>query len=417
MVDIARPDLPVARRRRQLVIGGAALLGLAVIAIAVSRLQPAAPVVERASVWIDTVKRGPLVREVRGTGTLVPEDLRWIPAAAEGRVDRIRLHPGARVEPDTVILDLSNPDLDQQVRDATLAVRTAEATLSNRRADLDSSLLATEAAVAQIESDAREARLDADADQQLRERGLTSAITSRTKKARADNLEHRLKLERERLELQRRSLASQLAIQEADVARQRAALDQATRRRDALQVRAGVAGVLQQVAVELGARVGPGANLARVVDPARLKAELRIPETQAKDVQLGQRAAIDTRNGVVSGRVARIDPAATGGTVAVDVVLDGELPRGARPDLTIDGTIELERLGDVVFVGRPGLGEEGGTIQLFRLDTTGHARRVPVTLGRMSANAVEIRAGLNPGDQVILSDMSQWDGVERVRVK
>ncbi|MDO8835280.1 MAG: efflux RND transporter periplasmic adaptor subunit [Vicinamibacterales bacterium] len=358
-----------------------------------------------------------MVREVRGTGTLAPEDLRWIPAIATGRVDRIRLHPGARVEPETIILDLTNPDLDQQVDEAVLALRTAEAGLANRRVELESALLTTEAAVAQLDSDAHEARLDADAEQLLRDKGLTSAIQLRTKKTKADNLEQRAARERVRLELQRHSRVSQLAIQEAEVARQRAVLRQRQTQRDSLRVRAGVAGVLQQVAVELGASVGPGTNLARVVDPTRLKAELKIPETQANDVQVGQRAAIDTRNGIVLGRVARIDPAATGGTVTVDVLLEGELPKGARPDLTIDGTIELERLPDVVYVGRPALGEEGGTIQLFRLAPTGEWLRVPVTVGRVSVNLVEVRSGLSPGDQVILSDMSQWDAVGRVRVK
>ena len=417
MVDIARPDLPVARRRRRLLVGGAVLVALAAVSFGVSRLQPAAPVVERASVWIDTVKRGPFVREVRGTGTLVPEDLRWIPAIAEGRVERIRLFPGAAVTPDTVILELSNPALDQAVRDAALQLRAAEAQLATRRAELETALLAAQAALAQADSDAREAQLDADAEAQLHAKGLTSAIALRTKRTRAENLAARATLERERLARQQASLPSQRAIPEAEVDRQRAALGQTQAQRDGLQVRAGVVGVLQQVAVELGARVGPGTNLARVVDPTRLKAELKIPETQAKDVQLGQRATIDTRAGLVGGRVARMDPAATGGTVTVDIVLEGALPKGARPDLTIDGTIELERLADVVFVGRPAVGEDGATIQLFRLDATGHARRVAVTLGRMSASAVEVRAGLQPGDQVVLSDMAQWDDVDRVRVK
>ena len=417
MVDIARPDLPVARRRRRLLIGGAVLVALAAVSFAVSRLQPAAPVVERAAVWIDTVKRGPFVREVRGTGTLVPEDLRWIPAVSEGRVERIRLFPGAPVTPDTVILELSNPALDQAVRDAALQVRAAEAQLATRRAELETALLATQATLAQAESDAREARLDADAEQLLHNKGLTSAIALRTKRTRAENLAARATLEQERLARQQASLPSQLAIPQAEVERQRAALGQQQAQQAGLQVRAGVAGVLQQVAVELGARIAPGTNLARVVDPARLKAELKIPETQAKDVQLGQRATIDTRAGVVVGRVARMDPTATAGTVTVDIVLDGALPKGARPDLTIDGTIELERLADVVFVGRPAVGEEGATIQLFRLGADGHARRAAVTLGRMSASAVEIRVGLQPGDQVVLSDMSQWDEVDRVRIR
>ena len=417
MVDIARPDLPVTRRRRRLLIGLAVLVALAAVSYGLSRLQPAAPVVERASLWIDTVKRGLLVCEVRGTGTLVPEDLRWLSATAEGRVERIRLYPGAAVAPDTVIVELSNPALEQAVRDAALQVRAAEAQLATRRTELETALLATQATLAQADSDAREAQLDADAEQQLHAKGLTSAIALRTKRTRADNLAARATLERQRLERQQTSLPSQLAIARAEVDRQHAALLQQRALRDGLQVRARVSGVLQQVTVDLGARVSLGTNLARVVDPTRLKAELKIPETQATDLQIGQRATIDTRAGLVAGRVARMDPAATRGTVTVDIELEGALPRGARPDLTVDGTIELERLTDVVFVGRPTMVEEGATIQLFRLDATGHARRAAVKLGRLSATAVEIRAGLVPGDQVVLSDMAQWDGVDRVRVK
>ncbi len=417
MVDIARPDLAVARRRRRLIWGSVALVAVAAVTFAVSRLQPAAPAVERAAVWIDTVKRGPMVRDVRGTGTLVPEDLRWIPAVAEGRVERIVLRPGAAVEPDTVIIELSNPELQQGVRDAELQLKSAEAQLANRRVELESAVLATQSAVATLESDAREARMDAEAEAALNKEGLTSAQSLRNKSTKADNLDHRLRLERQRSAMQQRAVATQLAIPMAEVDRQRATLGQKRALVAGLRVRAGVTGVLQQVLVELGARVGPGANLVRVVDPTRLKAELKVAETQAKDIQLGLRATIDTRNGVIAGRVSRIDPAATGGTVTVDVSLEGALPKGARPDLTIDGTIEIERLPEVVYVGRPAIGEEGATVQLFRLDATGHAVRVPVTFGRMSVNAVEIRAGLKPGDEVILSDTSTWDAVDRVRIR
>ena len=417
MVDIARPDLPVARQRRRLIYAGAGLVALSAITIGVSQLKPAAPVVERGAVWIDTVKRGPMVRDVKGTGTLVPEDLRWIPAVAEGRVDRLVLHPGAPVAPDTVILELSNPDLLQEVRDAELQLQSAEAQLATRRVDLESALLATQSAVATLESDAREARMDAEAEAALFKQGLTSAQLARNKLTKADNLDARVRLERQRLAMQQGAIGPQLAIPQADVDRQRATLAQKRTQLAGLRVRAGVTGVLQQVLVELGARVSPGENLVRVVDPMRLMAQLKVPETQAKDIQVGLRASIDTRNGLIAGRVSRIDPAAVSGTVTVDVSLEGALPKGARPDLTIDGTIEIDRLAEVVSVGRPGIGEEGGTIQLFRLDATGHAVRVPVTLGRMSVNAVEIRSGLKPGDEVILSDMSMWDAVDRVRIK
>ena len=303
------------------------------------------------------------------------------------------------------------------MRDAALQVRAAEAQLATRRAELETALLAAQATLAQADSDAREAQLDADAEAQLHAKGLTSAIALRTKRTRAENLAARATLERERLARQQASLPSQRAIPEAEVDRQRAALGQTQAQRDGLQVRAGVVGVLQQVAVELGARVGPGTNLARVVDPTRLKAELKIPETQAKDVQLWPAGDDRHPGGAGRGPGGADGPGGDGGTVTVDIVLEDALPKGARPDLTIDGTIELERLADVVFVGRPAVGEDGATIQLFRLDATGHARRVAVTLGRMSASAVEMRAGLQPGDQVVLSDMAQWDDVDRVRVK
>jgi HlyD family secretion protein len=417
MVDFARPDLSAAHRRARLFRGGVGLAVVAVVSVAVSQLTPAAPVVERGAVWIDTVKRGPMVRDVPGTGTLVPEDLRWIPAVAEGRVERIILRPGARVEPNTILVELSNPDLQQAVRDTALQVQSAEAQLANRRVELESAVLATQSAVATLESEAREARLDADADAALFERGLTSAQALRTRRARADNFDQRVRLERQRLVLQQSTVTTQLAIPIAELDLQRAALAQKRTQLVGLQVRAGVSGVLQQVLVELGARVSPGANVVRVVDPTRLKAELKVAETRAKDIQVGLRASIDTRNGVIPGRVSRIDPAATGGTVTVDVSLEGALPKGARPDLTIDGTIEIDRLADVVYMGRPATGEESGTVQLFRLDGTGHAVRVSVTLGRTSVNAVEICAGLKPGDEVILSNMSTWDTVDRVRIK
>jgi HlyD family secretion protein len=374
-------------------------------------------VVERGTVCIDRVARGPMVRDVRGTGTLVPEDLRWIPAVAAGRVERILLRPGARVDANTVILELSNPELAQEVHDAQSQLTASVAVLATRRVELESALLTMQATVTALESDAREARLDADAEAQLNAKGLTSAISLRTKRAKADNLDARLRVERQRLDMQRQSLPTQLAIPQGDVERQRAAVRIKQTQLEGLRVRAGVAGVLQQVLVELGARVAPGANLVRVVDPTRLKAELKVPETQAKDVQLGLPATVDTRNGVALGRVARIDPAAAGGTVTVDVVFDGPLPAGARPDLTVDGTVEIDRLADVVYVKRPAVGEEGGTVSLFRLDGTGYARRVPVTLGRIAVATAEVRSGLKPGDQVILSDMSAYDGVDRVRIK
>jgi len=416
MVDIPRPDQRRKKRVRQaayIVVGVTAVL---LITVGVSRLKPAAPSVDRATVWVDTVKRGPMLRQVRGTGTLVPEDIRWIPATTDGRVERIVLRPGAVVEADTVILELSNPELNQSVLEAELQLRAAEAQLENRRAELESQLLALRASTAQVEAEYRQARLQAEADETLARDGLTSELTMKISRSRAEALEHRSKLERQRLENAERVLQSQLAVQEAEVDRLRTVYQLRRSQLDALRVRAGVSGVLQQVPVEVGARVTPGTNLARVADPTRLKAELRIAETQAKDVQIGQVAVVDTRNGTVNGRVSRIDPAATNGTVLVDIALEGPLPRGARPDLTVDGTIELERLDDVVYVGRPAFGQEHSTVGLFRLEPDGTAVRVQVRLGRSSVNTIEILEGLKPGDQVVLSDMSAWDAFERVRL-
>lgn len=416
MVDIPRPDQRRKKRVRQAAYIVAGLTAVLLITVGVSRLKPAAPTVDRATVWVDTVKRGPMLRQVRGTGTLVPEDIRWIPATTDGRVERIVLRPGAVVDADSVILELSNPELEQSVLEAELQLEAAEAQLENRRAELESQLLALRATTAQVEAEYRQARLQAEADEALARDGLISDLTMKISRSRADELEHRSKLERQRLETAERALKSQLAVQEAEVGRLRTVHQLRRSQLDALRVRAGVSGVLQQVPVEVGARVTPGTNLARVADPTRLKAELRIAETQAKDVQIGQVAVVDTRNGTVNGRVSRIDPAATNGTVLVDIALEGPLPRGARPDLTVDGTIELERLDDVVYVGRPAFGQEHSTVGLFKLEPDGSAVRVQVRLGRSSVNTIEILEGLKPGDQVVLSDMSAWDAFERVRL-
>jgi len=415
-MDIARPDQRRKKRLRQAAWAGAALAAVLLITLAVSRLEPAAPSVEAGTLFIDTVKQGPMVRQVRGTGTLVPEDIRWIPAQTEARVEQIVLRPGADVQPDTVILELSNPELQQATLEAELQLRGAEAQLKNRRVELESQLLTQRASAASIQAEFTQAQLQAEADAELARDGLTSSIQMKTSRSKADALENRWNIEQKRLVMAEQAIRSQLAVQEAEVDRLRTLYQLRRAQVDNLRVRAGSAGVLQQVPVEVGARVSPGANLARVADPARLKAQLKIAETQARDLQIGLRAAIDTRNGVVEGRVSRIDPAATNGTVLVDVALDGALPRGARPDLTVDGTIELERIENAVYVGRPAFGQEHGTVGLFKLDGTGGASRVQVKLGRSSVNTVEIVDGLRPGDRVVLSDMSAWDGFERVRL-
>jgi HlyD family secretion protein len=418
MVDIARPASVVRKKKIRRVIYGVVALGVIVlITVGVSRLKPAAPSVDRATVWIDTVKRGPMLRQVRGSGTLVPEEIRWIPARSQGRVEKIILRPGAPVKPDTVILELSNPDLEQAVRDAKLAFASSEAAYANRKADLESQLLAAQSNVANIETQYNNAELTAQANEKLGKEGLVSEIQVKQSRSQADDLKSRLSVERKRLDMQAAGAKSQLAPQEADVDQKRAAVELQNQRLDELKVRAGMTGVLQEVPVERGAQVNGGQNIARVADPTNLKAELRIAETQTKDIRIGQYAEVDTRQGIVKGKVARIDPKSTGGTVGVDVILEEALPSGARPDLSVDGTIQLEKLDNVIFVGRPAFGQESSTVSLFKLNpATGEANRTQVKLGRSSVNQIEILEGLQPGDQVILSDMSAQDSFDRIRI-
>jgi HlyD family secretion protein len=423
MVDIARPSQAKKKRIRRILYGSGALLVIILITVGVSRLKPAAPSVERASVWIDTVKRGSMLRQVRGSGTLVPEDIRWIPATTQGRVERIVLRPGAQVKPDTVILEMSNPDLEQSVRDAQLAYQSAQAAYVNRKQELDSALLNQRSEVAGIEASYKNAKLQLEAQEKLFKDGLVSEIQYKQSNTAANELENRLKIAQQRLEMQTAGIKSQLAPQEADVDQRRANYELRMRQREDLKVKAGMSGVLQEIPVERGAQVAPGANLARVADPSNLKAELRIAETQTKDIRVNQIAEVDTRNGVVKGHVARIDPKSTGGTVGVDVILDGELPSGARPDLSVDGTIQLERLDNVIYVGRPAFGQENSTVSLFKglpagclPSTCTEAVRATVKLGRSSVNQIEIVDGLQPGDAVILSDMSAQDSFDRIRL-
>ena len=417
-MDIARPDLARKRQLRRALYGAAGAVILIVVTVGVSRLEPAAPTVDRDTVFIDTVQRGSMVRQVRGTGTLVPEEIRWLPATTDGTVERIVIQPGASVAPDTVIVELSNPELEQTALEAELNLRAAEARARSRSVELESDLLTQRSQLATVDSERSQAVLQAEADEQLAEQGLVSSLQLRQSQSRAGELTTRYELEQERLRIAEDAVQVQLAVEEAEVDRLRTLwrlrLDQV---RD-LDVRAGLHGVLQQVPLDEGQRVATGDNLARVGDPSLLKAELRIAETQANDIQLGQSASVDTRNGIVPGHVVRIDPAVENGTVTVDVTLDGDLPRGARPDLTVDGTIELERLNEVVFVGRPVFGQEETVVSLFVLDAeSGEATRRRVGLGRASVNTIEIREGLQPGEQVILSDMSAWDAFDRVRLR
>lgn len=417
MVDIARSSDVIRKKkiRRAMYVSGF-LLVIVIISVGVSKLKPAAPSVDRATVWIDTVKRGPMLRQVRGSGTLVPEEIRWIPATTQGRVERLVLRPGATVHPDTVILELTNPELQQSVKEAELAYQSAQAAFVNRKQELDSALLAQQSEVAGIQASYNNAALNLEAQEKLYKDGLVSEIQLKQSRSAADELANRLKIGKTRLEMQTAGIKSQLAPQEAEVDQKRAAYDLRRRQLDDLKVKAGMEGVLQLVPVERGAQVGPGTNLARVADPTNLKAELRIAETQTKDIRIGQIAEVDTRNGVVKGKVARIDPASSGGTVGVDIILEGPLPSGARPDLSVDGTIQLERLDNVIYVGRPAFGQENSTVGLFKLTPDGEALRTNVKLGRSSVNQIEILEGLQPGDQVILSDMSAQDSFDRIRI-
>ena len=417
MVDIARPSQARKKKIRRILYVSAAVITVAVISLGVSRLKPAAPTVDRAVVWIDTVKRGPMLRQVRGSGTLVPEDIRWIPARSQGRVERIVLRPGAQVTPDTIVLELSNPELTQSVQEAQLGYQSAQAALANRKAELQSALLSQEAATANIESQYKQADLDLQANETLYKEKLISLLVLQQKRGLAADLKNRLATEQRRLEISREGINSQIAPQESEVNQRKATWELRRKQLDELNVRAGMSGILQLVPVERGQQVSPGTNLARVANPSNLKAELRIAETQTKDIRVGQYAEVDTRNGIVKGHVSRMDPASSGGTVGVDVIMDGPLPAGARPDLSVDGTIQLEKLDNIINVGRPAFGQENSTVTIFKVLPSGEAHATKVKLGRASVNTIEVIDGLQPGDQVILSDMSQFDSFDRVQLK
>jgi HlyD family secretion protein len=423
MVDIARPPSVIRKKKiRRAIYGAVALVAIGAITVGVSRLKPAAPSVDRATVWVDTVKRGQMLRQVRGSGTLVPEDIRWISATTAGRVERIMLRAGAIVEPNTVILELSSPSVEQAHREAQLGYQSALAAYENRRADLESALLTQEAQVATIESNYKQAVLDLNSNEELQKAGLVAELVIKQKQGAVADLKNRLSVETKRLEISRAGMKSQLAPQESDIAQRKAAADLQARNLDDLKVKAGMHGVLQCVCsnpttqVERGAQVNPGSNLARVADPSVLKAELRIAETQTKDIRIGQYAEVDTRNGRVKGKVSRIDPASSNGTVGVDIVLEGALPAGARPDLSVDGEVRLEELNNIIYVGRPAFGQENSSVSLFKVGADGEAVRTTVKLGRSSVSTIEVVEGLNPGDQVILSDMSTYDEYQRVRL-
>jgi HlyD family secretion protein len=419
MPDIVRDPAILKRKRlRQAGLGVVVFIIVIGVSIQLARMEPAAPTVDQGTVLFDTVKRGSIIRQVRGLGTLVPEDTRWLPSTTDGRVERILLRPGAQVGPTSVILELSNPQLEQEAVGARLALQSAEATLENLRVQLQNEFLTQQSQTAALDADFQQARMQAEADQALFKEQLISEITQKQSNLKSETLKRRLALEMERLASARQSIDARIRVQQAAVDQARAMSSLQESRIAALKVTPGFSGVLQQVPVEVGQRVGPGVNLARVADPSRLKAELKIAETQAKDIEIGQSAEIDTRGGVIAGRVSRKDPAAANGTVTVDVSLTGELVRGAVPDLSVDGTIQLERLENILYVGRPSLGQEQSTVGLFKVtNANGDASRVQVSLGKSSVNAIEVKSGLNVGDRVVLSDMSAWDAFERVRFR
>ena len=380
-------------------------------------MKPAAPEVDASTVWPDTVRRGPMLRQVRGLGTLVPEEILFIAAQTDGRVDRIAVRPGAIVNVNTVLLQLSNPELELAANDAEWQVKAAEAGYTDLRVRLESQKLEQQSVAARVQSDFVQAKLKVDLEQKLGDAGLTSEINLKTTKAIADELGNRSSIEKKKVEISGESIEAQLAAQRVQIEKLRAAWHLKKAQVQQLTVLAGAQGVLQQLPVEVGQRLVPGTVLAKIAQPSKLKAELKIPETQAKDIVHGQKVDIDTRNGVILGRVSRIDPAVLNGTVTVDVQLEGELPSGARPDLSVDGSVEIERLADVIFVNRPVLGQPNSTISLFKLEPDGkEAIRVPVKLGRASVATIEILEGLKVGDRVLLSDMSAMDGHNRIRL-
>jgi len=409
------PRQPPSKRKRYLLIAAGAV-ALTLTTVALANLKPAAPTVE--SPWIDQVRRGEMLRQVRGPGTLVPERLQYITAVTQGRVDRVLVQPGETVKPGTVLLELSNPDEDLSTMDAERLLTSAEAQLVQTRSNLESQRLTYQAAVARARSAYQEARRQLEVAEQLNRDNM---VTQQEMAQRRDaEQESRTSLEAAegQLKLSTETMASQIAAQEAQVEQMRRLVAMRRDRLASLKVRSPIEGVVQDLTLQPGQWVMSGTALARVVQPSRLKAVLRVPETQAKDVTLGLKADVDTRNGIVRGRVIRIDPGSQGGTVGVDVSLEGDLPPGARPDLSVDGTIEIERLENVLFMNRPAFGQAESSVSLFKVEPgTGHAVRATVRLGRTSVSTVEIVDGLVEGDSVIISDVSRWDGFDRLRIR
>ena len=417
-MDIVRPEVKRKKKIRLILYIVAAVVLIPLVTYALSRLKPAAPSVDTGTIWTDTVKRGPMLREVRGLGTLVPETILFIPANTDGRVEKRYILAGAPVKADTAILDLSNPELQQAALDAEFQEKGAEANLEQTKALLQNQLMDKRTQAASISSAYHTALLDRETNQKLAENGLVSDLIYKKSQVVAAELEKQDTLAQKEVETFENSIASQVAVQQASLDAKRAMYELKKSQLDQLHVRPGIDGVLQELDVEVGQKVTMGTVLARVAQPTHLKAQLKIAETQAKDIVIGQKASVDTHNGIIAGHVTRIDPAVQNGTVTVDVGLDGALPTGARPDLSVEGTVEIERLTDILFVGRPVHGEANSTVGLFKVVDDGkEASRVQVQLGRSSVNTVEIVKGLEVGDKVILSDMSAWDNYDRVQLK
>jgi HlyD family secretion protein len=418
-MDISRPDIKRKKRLRLWITSACGVVAAVVIGMYVMRLKPASPEVDRATIFTDTVKRGPLLRQVRGPGTLVPREdmIRLIPAETAATVVRIRVLPGAKVEPDTLLMDLVDPQLQQELLDAQLQLKGAKADLTNTRAKLQSDLMTQKAGAATVSADNKQAQLQAQTDKSLYDLGVISGLTYSASKGKADELTTRNSLEEQRLVLNDRAIETEVAVQQTKVDQAQALLGLKQKQLDALSVRAGISGVLVELDHQVGEHVDPGTTLAKVVQPDQLKASLKIAETEARDITIGQPAEVDTHNGIIPGKVMRIDPAVVGGTVTVDVELAGALPLGARPDLSVDGTIDLDRMTNVLFVSRPAFGNENSTISLFKLSPDGKtAQRVPVKVGRASVNSIQVLEGLQDGDTVILSDMSRWDNTDKIRL-
>jgi len=424
-MDIPRKDAARKRLIRRILIGLVVLAAIPAITIGLSRLKPAAPGIDRSTVWIDAVKRGPIVLEVHGLGTLVPEETMLIPATTDGRVQRILIYPGTPVKADSVVMILTSPELETQLLDAEYNLKAAEADFANLKVTLGNARLDMQSTVAQVGADFNTSKLQADRDQALAKEGLFSEVDAKISAVKAEQLGGRVEIEEKRLAINGEAEVAQLAAQQVKVDQLRGQYNLKKSQVDQLKVRAGFDGMLQQLPtpVEVGQKVMAGTPLGKVAQPSKLKAELKIPETQVKDIAYGQPADIDTRlagggsNGHIEGRVSRIDPSILNGTVTVDVALKGTLPPGARPDLSVDGTIQLAKLDDVVYVGRPVFGQQDATVQLFKLEPDGkYANKVKVQLGRSSVNTIEIKDGLKVGDQVILSDMSQYDNYDRIRL-